>query len=207
MSQSSKRLIPDRHAHRGGDGRSVGDLISGAERASTARCAKKEKSVSRTSSRSAGPIPRTATPMDARSGIFRLRRPGRRRPSRAGCEWRQEICTRWPQGGTAVGTGLNSKPENSPGCLQNTLPKSQTTALHQAPPTSSKALGFPRRLRVRARARSTRWRPACSRSRTISALLGSGPRFRIGRVDSLPENRAGLLDHGRARSTRRSARP
>ena len=70
------------------------------------------------------------------------------------------------QGGTAVGTGLNSKPKFA-GCLPGMSPKLQNC---RSPARQQiRGAGLATTPTYSRTARSTRWRPACSRSPTISA--------------------------------------
>ena len=71
------------------------------------------------------------------------------------------------QGGTAVGTGLNSQAEIRRACSQSARPRSPGFP-SSARRTSSRR--WPRMTPMcSCMARSTRWRPACSRSQTTSA--------------------------------------
>ena len=90
------------------------------------------------------------------------------------------------QGGTAVGTGLNSKPKFARLCQTRANYK---TAVHQRG-QQIRGAGSQRRLRVACMARSIRWRPACSRSPTTFACWASGPRSGLGEL-ILPENEPG----------------
>jgi len=122
--------------------------------------------------------------VDARSGIFRLRA----QVDSGIARLRVAVKDLYPlaQGGTAVGTGLNSKPRFA-GCLQSTPPRLPNCP-SPAPPINSRHWP-PTTPTYSCTAPSIRWRPACSRSPTISACWARSA-FRLGEL-ILPENEPG----------------
>ena len=108
MSQSSNDCFPDRHAYRGGGG----DRPSARSRRSAhLQDALQKKAKEFAAHRQDRPHAYAGCDAaDARPGILRLCRAGEGRHRRA-CGWRLKQLYPLAQGGTAVGTGLNAKPQ------------------------------------------------------------------------------------------------
>ena len=92
------------------------------------------------------------------------------------------------QGGTAVGTGLNAKPQF--GKLFAKRVAAITGLPFTSAPNKFEALASQRRLRVRPRRARTRSPPALFKIANDIRLLGSGPRSGLGEL-ILPENEPG----------------
>ena len=142
----------------------IAQQLAAGARAPAARARKKAKAVRATSSRSAAPTSgRDAA--DARPGVLRLRRAGRATASRAS-SGAAASSIQLAQGGTAVGTGLNAKP----GFAERSPPRSPRSPACRSSPRRTSSRRWPRTTPTcSCTARSTRSRPACSRSPTTSA--------------------------------------
>ena len=164
MSQSSNDCFPTAMhiAAARGDRRRPD---SGARPTARARCAQKEKAfakivkIGRTHMQDATPLTLgqefSGYAAQVESGIARLR---------------VAVKELYPlaQGGTAVGTGLNAKPEFAQSCLRKHVAKITKLPFTSAP-NKFEALASQRRLCLRARRAQLGRRPACSRSPTTSA--------------------------------------
>ena len=157
-----ERLVPDRDAHRRGDAHHR--RSHSRARATAPRAAAKRKGVRAYRQDRPHPHPgRDAA--DARPGIFRLCRAGRER---------HRAAARGGQGSLSAGARRHRgrhrpqfEAEIRQRCLPGTSPRSPNCR-SPAPPTSSRRWP-PTTPMCSPTARSIRWRPACSRSPTISA--------------------------------------
>ena len=200
MSQSSNDIVPDRHAHRRGAWQMHRRLDAGARAICMTRSTKRRRNSPR-SSRSAAPIRMDATPItlgqefsgyaaQVKSAIARM-------------QLAQRELYPLAHGGTAVGTGLNAKPQFAKAFAARIARAHQAAVRQRAEQIRG---AWPPTTPICSRtARSTPPRPALFKIANDIRLLGSGPRSGFGEL-ILPANELGSsIMPGKANPTQTEA--